>query len=168
MWACKFLFFIRDHSLALSVLYCMKTVTSSILSSVLFIYSSSVSLAAVTPSWQGMKMLEQSFWKRKYFMSSSFQNLAVDPHFNCSERPYKFLGSYTIQILSLPSQMITFLPVVAIIPDALALWFLKLSRPDTMGPLPRCPFQPLIILHRYLFGWFSLLLQVCMYISSSH
>lgn len=73
-------------------------------------------------------------------MSSSFQNLAVDPHFNHSERPYTCLGSYTIHILSLQANRLP-LFLLRLIPGTLAsLLFLRLSRQSPMGPLLRCSF----------------------------
>lgn len=66
-----------------------------------------------------------------------------------------------------PSQLITSLPVTAHSSYISLSVIPQTFQAKSNGPFAQMPFLPLIILHRYLFGWFFLLLQICTYISSS-
>lgn len=133
MWACKFPLFSR-----ITVLGCLfSNYENSYL--VYFVY------CLICLFWQGK--FDTSYFlmtrnenaktiilKQKTFYVFLFSKPCSGSHFNYSERPYKSLGSYLIHILSFPSQLITSLSVVAIIPVTLgSLLFLKLSRQKSNG-----------------------------------
>lgn len=132
MCAYKFPFF-KFHGLVLPVLSYVKTVTSSIWSSVLFVYSRRVSLTLVTFSWSGRKVLSNHFVRENILCLPLFKTLLWIPISITVNGLTSPLRSYTFtHYPSLTNSLPILAPVANIAITLASLLFLKLPRQNSV------------------------------------
>ena len=135
------LLFLKVRGLEMPSLQRGKTVPSSILPNVLFVYSSRVSLTPVTFSGSERKVLNNHFVRENILCLLLFKILLWIPISIPVRKSYKSSQVLHIHLIALPGQLITSPPTVANIPVTLAsLLFLKFSRQNPIGPLIKCLF----------------------------